>query len=73
MLRSIYETLNLGPLIKTGIIIQLVNHSYVYSIGVLEDVLVQVGCMIIPTSFYIIDMEDATYLIHHLFFRKTTL
>jgi hypothetical protein len=68
MLRSIYETLNLGPLIKTGIIIQLVNHSYVYSIGVLEDVLVQVGCMIIPTNFYIIDMEDATHLIHHPFF-----
>ncbi|KAJ8772021.1 hypothetical protein K2173_027198 [Erythroxylum novogranatense] len=38
---SVYTSLGLGPLISTGVIIQLTNRSIVYSEGVLEDVLVQ--------------------------------
>lgn len=42
MLESIYENLNLGLLIETGIIIQFVDHSFVYYIVMFDDVLVQV-------------------------------
>lgn len=42
MLEFIYENLNLGLLIETGIIIQFVDHSFVYYIVMFDDVLVQV-------------------------------
>ena len=39
---SIYVSLKLGPLNKTGVVIQLVDRSIAYPKGVVEDVLVQV-------------------------------
>ena len=37
---SIYTSLNLGPIKKTGVIIQLADRSNAYPMGVVEDVLV---------------------------------
>ncbi|RDY04838.1 hypothetical protein CR513_11391, partial [Mucuna pruriens] len=48
---SIYKSLNCGDLEPTGMTIQL-------TLGVLEDVLVQVDQLIFPTDFYVLDMED---------------
>nr|KAJ0221881.1 hypothetical protein LSAT_V11C200050850 [Lactuca sativa] len=55
---SIFEKLNLGSLQKTGTIIQLADHSTVYPKGALEDVIVQVGELIFPADFYILDMRN---------------
>ncbi|KAH9802719.1 hypothetical protein KPL71_001504 [Citrus sinensis] len=55
---SIYNSLNLGPMEETGIIIQLADRSNAYPKGVMEDVLVQVNELIFPTDFYILEMED---------------
>lgn len=37
---SIYASLTLGPLLKTGVVIQLADRSIAYPKGVVEDVLV---------------------------------
>ena len=42
-------------------IIQLADRSNAYPKGVLEDVLVQVGELIFPADFYVLDMEDSPY------------
>ncbi|XP_026423252.1 uncharacterized protein LOC113319194 [Papaver somniferum] len=55
---SIYDALNLGPLKKTSIVIQLADRSNVYSKGIVEDVLVQVKGLIFPVDFYVLDMSD---------------
>ncbi|RDX78693.1 hypothetical protein CR513_40984, partial [Mucuna pruriens] len=60
MLTSIYKCLNFGGLEPIGMTIQLANRSVVQSLGVLEDVLVQVNELIFPTDFYVLDMEDET-------------
>ena len=52
----IYDSLNLGPLKKTGVVKELADHSNVYPKGVLDDVLVQVNDLIFPVDFYILDM-----------------
>ncbi|KAL5550890.1 hypothetical protein UlMin_001066 [Ulmus minor] len=52
----IYDSLNLGPLKKTGVVIELADRSNVYPKGVLDDVLVQVDDLIFPVDFYILDM-----------------
>ncbi|KAJ9174205.1 hypothetical protein P3X46_017256 [Hevea brasiliensis] len=59
MSNSVFQTLNLGPLKETSVIIQLVDRSNAYPLGVVEDVLVQVGELIFPVDFYILDMEDS--------------
>ncbi|XP_030936509.1 uncharacterized protein LOC115961721 [Quercus lobata] len=55
---SIYVSLKLGPLNKTGIVIQLANRSIAYPKGVVEDVLVQVNDLVFPADFYVLDMEN---------------
>ncbi|XP_026443583.1 uncharacterized protein LOC113343667 [Papaver somniferum] len=55
---SIYESLDLGPLKDTCIIIQLADRSTTYPKGVVEDVLVQVNELIFPADFYVLDMRD---------------
>lgn len=60
MLASVYNTLCLGPLQHTGLIIQLANRSNARPAGVVEDVLVQVNDLIFPADFYILDMEGET-------------
>ncbi|CAN6712008.1 unnamed protein product [Malus baccata var. baccata] len=58
---SIYASMNLGELKNDGVIIQLADRSNAYPKGVLEDVLVQVGNLIFPTDFYMLDMEDSPH------------
>ncbi|XP_026383311.1 uncharacterized protein LOC113278777 [Papaver somniferum] len=55
---SVYESLKLGPLKDTGIVIQLADRSNTYPKGVIEDVLVQVNQLIFPADFYVLDMMD---------------
>ncbi|RDX96360.1 hypothetical protein CR513_20991, partial [Mucuna pruriens] len=55
---SVYKSLRLGVLEPTSIVIQLANKSIAHSLGILEDVLVQVSDMIFPTNFYVLDMKD---------------
>ncbi|XP_068657999.1 uncharacterized protein [Aristolochia californica] len=55
---SIYASLKLGPLNKTGVVIQLADGSNAYPKGVVEDVPVQVNNLIFPTDFYVFDMES---------------
>lgn len=55
---SIYTSLNLGPLKKTGVIIQLVDRSTAYPMGVLEDILVHVDGLVFPTDFYVLEMVN---------------
>ncbi|KAK7360732.1 hypothetical protein VNO77_02741 [Canavalia gladiata] len=54
---SIFNSLSVGPLHSTGIIIQLANRSHAYPTGLVEDVLVRVDNLIFPPDFYILDME----------------
>ncbi|KAJ0458186.1 putative aspartic peptidase domain superfamily [Helianthus annuus] len=54
---SIFKTLNVGPLKRTGVVIQLANRSIVRPKGVLEDILVQVNELVFPADFYVLDME----------------
>ncbi|XP_010245046.1 PREDICTED: uncharacterized protein LOC104588705 [Nelumbo nucifera] len=55
---SIYASLKLGPLNKTGVVIQLANRYNAYPKGVAEDVLVQVNDLAFPTDFYVLDMDN---------------
>ncbi|XP_076947180.1 uncharacterized protein LOC143619035 [Bidens hawaiensis] len=55
---SIFKTLNVGPLKRIEVVIQLANKSIVHPKGVLEDVLVQVNELVFPADFYVLDMED---------------
>jgi len=57
MPKHVYDSLSLEPLNKTSIVIQLADHSFVYPLGVIEDVLVKVDSLVIPCDFYILDME----------------
>jgi len=47
----IYDKVNLGQLMKIGIIIRLVDCSIVYLDKVIEDPLVQVNELVFPTNF----------------------
>ena len=55
---SLFKTIRVGPLKRTGVIIQLADRSLVHPKGVLEDVLVQVNELIFPADFYVLDMGD---------------
>ncbi|XP_023750950.2 uncharacterized protein LOC111899330 [Lactuca sativa] len=57
---SVFQSLNVGPLEKMGVIIQLADKSSVSPRGVLEDVLVQVNQLVFPVDFYVIDLEEKT-------------
>ncbi|XP_023730619.2 uncharacterized protein LOC111878342 [Lactuca sativa] len=57
---SVFQSLNVGPLEETGVIIQLADKSRVSPRGVLEDVLVQVNQLVFPVDFYVIDLEEKT-------------
>nr|XP_027102989.1 uncharacterized protein LOC113724266 [Coffea arabica] len=58
MPKTIYTSLNLGPLKGTGIIIQLADRINAYPEGLVEDVLVQVNELVFPAVFYVLDMGD---------------
>ena len=56
MPRFVYDSLNLGPLEQTSLVIQLADRSNAYPDGILEDVLVQVNELVFPADFYVLDM-----------------
>ncbi|XP_027156892.1 uncharacterized protein LOC113758056 [Coffea eugenioides] len=58
MPKTIFASLNLGPLKETAIIIQLTDRTNAYPEGLVEDVLVQVNELVFPADFYILDMGD---------------
>ena len=49
---SIFNSLSLGPLQSTNVMIHLANRSVVYPVGFIKDVLVRVGELIFPVDFY---------------------
>ncbi|XP_073138995.1 uncharacterized protein [Henckelia pumila] len=55
---SVYASLKLGPLNETTIFVQMADKSTIFPRGVIEDVLVQVGKLIFPTDFYVLDMKN---------------
>ncbi|KAL2249932.1 UNVERIFIED_CONTAM: Retrovirus-related Pol polyprotein from transposon 17.6 [Sesamum indicum] len=55
---TIFESLKVGRLKETGVVIQLADRSVVYPEGVLEDVLVQVNELVFPADFYVLDMRE---------------
>ena len=55
---SIYVSLKLGLLIKTGVVIQLADRSNAYPKGLVENVLVKVNDLIFSADFYVLDMEN---------------
>ncbi|CAN6562633.1 unnamed protein product [Malus baccata var. baccata] len=58
---SIYASMHLGELKNDGVIIQLADRSNAYPKGVLEDVLVQVNHLILPTDFYVLEMDKSDH------------
>jgi len=57
MPKHVYDSLSLDSLIKTSVVIQLIDCNFVYSLSVIEDVLVKINSLVIPYDFYILDME----------------
>jgi len=57
MPKHVFDSLSLEPLDKTSIVIQFANRSFLYPLGVIEDVLVKIDSWVIPCDFYILDME----------------
>jgi len=49
--KHVYDSLSLKPLIKTSIVIQLVDRSFIYPLVVIEDVLVKIDSLVIPCDF----------------------
>nr|XP_027072104.1 uncharacterized protein LOC113696920 [Coffea arabica] len=58
MPKSMYASLNLGPLKETEIIIQLADRTNAYPDGLVEDVLVKVNELIFSADFYVLGMDD---------------
>ncbi|XP_027082563.1 uncharacterized protein [Coffea arabica] len=56
--KSIYASLNIGPLKEIGIIIQLTDRTNAYPDGLVENVLVKINDLVFPTDFYVFDMDD---------------
>ncbi|XP_055821975.1 uncharacterized protein LOC129890445 [Solanum dulcamara] len=57
MPRSMLKKLGLGELKATTILLQLANRSVARPDGIIEDVLVQVGSLIFPVDFVVLDFE----------------
>jgi len=55
---SIFNSLSLGPLQPTGVVIQLANRSGSHPTGFIKDVFVRIGELIFPADFYILDMKE---------------
>jgi hypothetical protein len=51
MPKHVYDSLSFKPLIKTSIVLQLVDCSFVYPLGVIEDVLVKIHSWLFHATF----------------------
>ncbi|XP_026417383.1 uncharacterized protein LOC113312864 [Papaver somniferum] len=57
---SIYESLNLGPLKETHIVLELSDRTNVYPRGIIKDVLVQVNQLVFPADFCVLEMDSGS-------------
>ena len=57
MPKHVYDSLSHEPLNKTSSVMQLADRSFVYPLGVIEDVLVKIDSLVIPCNFYILHMK----------------
>ena len=57
---SLYETLGLGEIDPVSISLQMADRSIVYPRGIVQDVLVIIGELIVPADFVILDMDAST-------------
>ena len=57
MLKSMYDSLNLGLLKETRVIIQLADRTFAYPDGVIENVLVPIDELIFLANFYVLYMD----------------
>ncbi|XP_026449842.1 uncharacterized protein LOC113350000 [Papaver somniferum] len=57
---SIYESLNLGPLKETRIVLELTDRTNVYPRGIIEDVLVKVNPLVFPADFCVLEMDSGS-------------
>ncbi|XP_048235993.1 uncharacterized protein LOC125371330 [Ricinus communis] len=55
---SIYAQLGLGELKPTTMSLQLADRSIKYPRGIIDDLLIQVGKLIIPCNFVVLDMKN---------------
>ncbi|GJW43826.1 reverse transcriptase domain-containing protein [Tanacetum coccineum] len=55
---SLYASLSGNTLKPIRISIRLANHTYQYPIGIMENILVQVGKFVFPVDFVILQMEE---------------
>lgn len=55
---SIFQQLGLGEAKPTSVTLQLVDRSYAFPRGIIEDVLVKVDKFIFPSDFIVLDMEE---------------
>ncbi|XP_074290145.1 uncharacterized protein LOC141616887 [Silene latifolia] len=55
---SIFKRLDLGDLKPTRVSLQLADRSVKFSIGVIEDVPLVVGKLVIPCDFFVMDMPE---------------
>ena len=54
----VFKRLGLGKVKPSTICLQLADRSFTYPWGVMEDVLVKVGKVILPVDFEVLDMEE---------------
>ncbi|GJZ35057.1 zf-CCHC domain-containing protein [Tanacetum coccineum] len=55
---SIYNKLTSEKLMRTNIRLSLANHSYIYPLGIAEDMLIDVAGFVYPEDFIILDIEE---------------
>nr|KAJ0208821.1 hypothetical protein LSAT_V11C400200830 [Lactuca sativa] len=55
---SFYKNLDLPPLQKIRMTLQMADHSITHPHGIIEDLLVKVGKIIFPVDFVVLDMKE---------------
>ena len=55
---AVCRRLNLGELQPTKMSLQLADRSVKYHIGILEDILVKISHLYIPTDFVVMDIKE---------------
>ncbi|CAM8948410.1 unnamed protein product [Rhodiola kirilowii] len=56
---SLYCSLKLGPLKPPRLLIELGDKSCIHLVGLLEDLTLHVGDLVVPANFYVLQMGDA--------------
>ncbi|GJY98940.1 zinc finger, CCHC-type containing protein [Tanacetum coccineum] len=59
---SIYNKLTSEKPVGTNIRLSLANHSYIYPLGIVEDVLIDVACFMYLVDFIILDIKEDEYM-----------